>query len=134
MNDPYFDTQTCCERLFNTWSKYGKLIVAFDFDDTIYDYHKKGHRYSRVINLLQRCSDLGFTMILFSCKETSAELNNCADHCQIMGINVDYMNYSPILGLSRKPFYSILLDDKAGLGQAYQILFEVVNRIEKETK
>jgi hypothetical protein len=134
VSDPYFDTETCVDRLIRVYNKYSNLIVAFDFDDTVYDYHKKGHKYYQVIKLLQRCSDLGFTMMLFSCKETLEELQVCGDHCAIMGIGVDFMNSSPVLALSRKPFYNILLDDKAGLGQAYEILFEVVNRIEKETQ
>ena len=31
-----FNQQACLERLKNEYDKYGKLIVAFDFDNTIY--------------------------------------------------------------------------------------------------
>jgi hypothetical protein len=134
VSDPYFDTETCVDRLVRVYNKYSNLIVAFDFDDTIYDYHKKGYKYYEVIKLLQRCSNLNFTMILFSCKETTQELNNCADHCEIMGIHVDYLNCSSVMKFSIKPFYNILLDDKAGLGQAYEILKETVDYIELANK
>lgn len=91
-----FNKENCKRRLLEEYYKYGKLTVAFDFDNTIYDYHKNGGDYSEVIQLLQDCSKLGFELILFT---------------------------------SKKPYYNILLDDRAGLEESYEILKYVVDEI-----
>jgi len=72
--DPYFSTERGVERLLEQYERHKNLIVAFDFDDTIYDYHKKGHTYPKVVGLLQECARLGFTLIMLSTKEDAREL------------------------------------------------------------
>ena len=37
-----FGKEACKKRLLEEYYKYGKLIVAFDYDNTIYDYHQNG--------------------------------------------------------------------------------------------
>ena len=64
-----FNQQACLERLKNEYDKYGKLIVAFDFDNTIYDFHKNGGDYSEVIDLLKECIKLEFDLILLTVDE-----------------------------------------------------------------
>jgi hypothetical protein len=66
MNDPYLDNILTENRLYNEYQKYGKIIVAVDFDDTCYDYHKAGHTYERVLNLLLDCQKLGFYICVFT--------------------------------------------------------------------
>lgn len=61
-----FGKEACKKRLLEEYHKYRKLIVAFDFDNTIFDYHNTGGDYSCVIELLKECSLLGFEMILFT--------------------------------------------------------------------
>ncbi|HNV97499.1 MAG TPA: hypothetical protein PKL13_04340, partial [bacterium] len=58
--------------LEEAYIKHKKLIVAFDFDNTIFDYHKKEVDYSKIINLLKECQDLGFILKLFT-SETSKD-------------------------------------------------------------
>lgn len=38
-----------------------------------------------------------------------------------------FINTSPIFSRSRKPYYNILLDDRAGLEESYNILKQVVD-------
>lgn len=64
-----FGKEACKKRLLEEYKKYGKLIVAFDYDNTIFDYHNNGGDYSCVVNLLRHCTMLGFEMILFSTEE-----------------------------------------------------------------
>jgi hypothetical protein len=64
-----FGKEACKKRLLEEYHKYRKLIVAFDFDNTIFDYHNTGGDYSCVIELLKECSLLGFEMILFTTDE-----------------------------------------------------------------
>lgn len=127
--DPYFSNFLGVCRLVDQYKKHKNLIVAFDFDDTIYDFHKKGYEYPKVVNLLKKCSDLGFSMILFTASE---DLHECKHYCQDLEIRVDAVNenVSQINTKSVKPYYNILLDDKAGLEQAYKILEEAVKVIE----
>lgn len=128
--DPYMDTEKCVERLYSWYQAHKTLIVAFDWDDTCFDFHKKGYRYPEVFEILKECSDLGFTLILFSAKEDGQDLEGIQkmlkEECEI---NVQYINESPVMPTSKKPYFNILLDDKAGLGQAYEILRETLDQI-----
>lgn len=52
--DFYLQSNNSYNRLEEEFKKYGKLIFCVDFDDTIYDFHKKGRTYENVISLLHR--------------------------------------------------------------------------------
>lgn len=127
LNHPY-NTTACAGRLYQDYRKHNNLIVAFDFDNTIFDYHNNGGNYSEVINLLKECSDLGFTMILFTANDSKTKLDWMWEYCNIYGIRVDYINESPVMN-TVKPYYNILLDDRAGLESAYETLSLAVNAI-----
>lgn len=49
--DFYLQSNNSYNRLEEEFKKYGKLIFCVDFDDTIYDFHKKGRTYENVISL-----------------------------------------------------------------------------------
>ena len=36
LNDNY-----CVDRLYKEWIKHKEIILAVDFDNTLYDYHKR---------------------------------------------------------------------------------------------
>lgn len=119
-----FDKAKCFSRLISEYQKYdGKLIVAFDFDNTIFDYHNEGGNYSRIINLLKECSDMGFIMILFTCDDSEDSIEWKKKYCSHYGIKIDYINESPILN-TKKPYYNVLLDDRAGI-------YEVIDYLEQ---
>ena len=121
-----FNQQACTQRLIKEAVEHkGKLIVAFDFDNTIFDYHNNGGDYSQVIALLQECSKLGMIMILFTAQDDEARLEWMVAYCNHFKINVDYINRSPLLNTT-KPYYNILLDDRAGLSEAFSELAYVV--------
>lgn len=123
-----FNYVKCVERLQSEYDKYKKLIVAFDFDNTIFDYHNNGGNYSEVINILRECSELNFTMILFTANDDKSKLDWIIEYCKKFEIRVDYVNKSPIMD-TVKPYYNILLDDRAGLEEAYRQLKAVINYI-----
>lgn len=134
-NHPYNEDK-CIERLMNEYHKHNNLIVAFDFDNTIFDYHNDGGDYSDIIDILNLCHQLKFTLVLYTCeistKKLAWKINWCQEH---MGIKPDYVNSSPILNnitSNSKIYYNILLDDRAGLNEAYSILVHVISNIEKE--
>lgn len=127
-----FNTNQCALRLAKDFKKHNNLIVAFDFDNTIFDYHNNGGDYSEVISLLKECSSLGFIMILFTSDDSPTRLEWMVEYCFHYGIRVDYINESPIMD-TIKPYYNILLDDRAGLESAYNSLNDAINLI-KEIK
>lgn len=129
MFNDYFNTEVATSRLLSDYEKHKNLIIAFDFDNTIYNYHNyEEASFENVKSLLKECSDLGFTMILYTCNEDIEKLNYCKEFCKSSGIRIDYINESPIMN-TRKPYYNILLDDRAGLQEAYCILYNVVKTI-----
>lgn len=125
-----FNKENCKKRLLEEYYKYGKLIVAFDFDNTIYDYHNNGGDYSEVIELLKDCSKLGFELILFTTEEDFTKLLNKSNSVKdLLGTANFKINKSSIFRSATKPYYNILLDDRAGLEESYEILKYVVDEI-----
>lgn len=123
---PFFNTGAT-QRLHDEYDKYGKLIVGFDFDNTIFDYHNCGGDFRCVILLLQKCKALGFTLCLFTADSNPSKLQWKVDFCKHYGIEPEYINESPVLRENKKPYFNILLDDRAGLESAFYTLLDVVN-------
>lgn len=123
--DEYLEDGKSGTRLINEFDKYGSLTIGFDFDGTVYDYHGTGASYEQVRQLLRDLKEIGCKLICWTAQkdldfvQTFLEENNIP--CD--GINTDGIN----LGWdSRKPFFSALLDDRAGLLQVYEELCDVV--------
>lgn len=121
--DPFLDTANAIQRLVNEWTEHRKIIIAYDFDDTVYDYHDRGSKYNQVIELLQQAKEYGAYFIVFtSCNEEKYDFI----HEYLTSNNIPYdtinenMPFIPFNG--RKVYYNILLDDRAGLASAYNTL------------
>jgi MoaA/NifB/PqqE/SkfB family radical SAM enzyme len=129
-NDFFLDDKNCVDRLFDEWKKYGQLIVAYDFDHTVFDYSGKGYNYDAVIALIRECKKLGFHLTVFtSCNEDRIpEIISYLNSNEIPfdGIN-ETPDYIPFRG--RKIYYNILLDDRSGLSAAFNQLWEVIYKI-----
>ena len=54
VNDPFMNRERVKDRLRNEFKKYGKLIIAYDFDYTVHNFHDEGYSYEFVSNLLRR--------------------------------------------------------------------------------
>lgn len=108
-------------KLLKTYHKHGNLYVAFDFDDTVRDF-ETGLPIEPVLNALKNCALRGFKLILFTCREGTS-LQKAVDWCKEQGISPTYINSNPETMLNgRKPYYNILLDDKAGLSESLEVL------------
>jgi len=128
--DPYLDDKNCSDRLYEEYKKYGNLIVAYDYDNTVFDYHKKGYQYTELINLLKECRKLGFHLTVFtSCNDD--RFPEIESYLKSNNIPYDWINDTPefIPFKGRKVYYNILLDDRAGLSAAYNQLWTVIYRI-----
>lgn len=128
--DEYLETGKSLRRLLDEYRKYGSLTIGFDFDGTVYDYHQTGATYNFVIDLLQDLKEMNCKLICWTAQsdlefvETFLKENNIP----FDGINTDGI---PLGWDSRKPFFSALLDDRAGLKQVYDDLRMVVTMYKK---
>lgn len=133
----YMNHNNVGQRLVKEWIQHGKLIVAYDFDNTVFDYHGEGHNYEDVINLLRDCRRLGAYLIVFTAaeEERHVEIKMFLEKNQIPfdAIN-ENMPGLPFKG--RKIYYNILLDDRAGLESAYSALMYAKRSMEnrRETR
>lgn len=95
-----------------------------------HDFSCRGYEFPEVIDLLYRASMLNLTLVCYTGNEDTEFVMN---YCMKNKIRVDYMNESPIKSVSRphKPYFSILLDDRAGLASAVEALHYVIYEIEK---
>lgn len=133
MNDPYTDTDLCVNRLLREHSKHPRLIVACDFDDTVFPYHGGSSTHERVIRLLQRCSARDFHIVVFTASSPD-RYPFMQTYLSERGIKVSSVNTNPIslpFGNHGKVYYNILLDDRAGLGQACDVLEGLMDRLDR---
>lgn len=131
-SDPYCSHARVMHRLKEELKKYEFLIIGFDFDDTIYDYHNKGYSYNDVINLLKQAKSLGFILCLYTVEPDKEKLQWKINYCKNLGIEPDYVNKSPVMIGTTKPFFNILLDDRAGLYCSYLALKEIIQYANSE--
>lgn len=129
--DPYMSEDRALGRLLIEYEKHGQLIVAFDFDDTVFNTHERpGWKYNQVIELLRKVQPYAYII----CWSASAperyesmwqyfKENNIP--CQ--AINLDAPWVEP---RGRKIYANIYLDDRAGLKSAYQLLSLFVETME----
>jgi hypothetical protein len=111
-------------RLKREYDEHGKLVIAFDFDNTIYDYHLQGLDMQDTILALALTHRLGNEVFCFTA-------NN--DHKLVKEVSLKMLNFVPKINESsldhlfgsRKPFFSLLLDDRAGLNCALRTLNQI---------
>ena len=125
--DQYLNSENTYQRLLSEYEKYGSLVVAYDFDNTVYDFHKVGNTYTQVINLLRALKSIGCYLIIFTANEDQHFVEK---YCEEQNIPYDAINQNPPFYSSkaRKIYYNILLDYRAGLKEAYDLLNKLVNQ------
>lgn len=128
-NDYYLSKENCYNRLREEFKKYGKLIFAVDYDDTLFDFHKKGRTYTDVINLLKRWENYSEVIIFtgngveeYPVIEQYLNDNNI----KFKGINCD----SSVVVPSRKLYANVYIDDRGGLPFVYEMLTDLICEIE----
>lgn len=133
MESRYLVPSECLRRLVAEYKKYGSLIVAVDFDNTLYDFHGVGDTFHNIIELLRLCKEFDFHITIFtSCNEDRYEF--IRQYMKDNDIPFDAINETPdfIPYKGRKVYYNILLDDRAGLESAYKTLWTVITQIRSE--
>lgn len=132
--DPFTITSKIVERLHKEYNRHPKLVVAVDFDDTAYDFHNKGAQHTRVLEALRKCNELGFYVVLWTASAPE-RFNFMKGYMKDRHVHIDAINENPIelpFGNHKKMYYNILLDDRAGLGQALDALEILINDIKSK--
>lgn len=134
-SDQFLDNNNAIDRLIEEYYKRGNLIVAYDFDHTVYDTDNTGKSHEQVIELLKACGEMGFKMIVFTCRPPE-EYEIVKQYLESREIPFDRINEEdPDIDFpktDKKIFYNIFLDDRAGLKSAYEILVAVIDTLRKE--
>lgn len=131
MIDQYLVQTASLDRLYVEYKKYGSLTIGFDFDGTVHDYHKTGVSHEMVRQLLRDLKEIGCILI---CWTAYPDLKYVDEFLWQHDIPFDGINEGAIKlnWDSKKPFFSALLDDRAGLLQVYNELRELADSIKKE--
>ena len=120
-------------KIHNVFKTHNNIILALDFDDTIYDWKNSGYDCDYVAELVKRCvKTLHAKVILFTCREGD-HLNFAVEYCKEKEISLYGVNRNPDHPPTiSKPFYNILLDDKACLSNVCDVLEELLSEYEND--
>lgn len=126
--DYYLNKEHTFKRIIDEYQRYGSLVIAYDFDNTIYDFHGNGWQFEQMIDLLQRLKKIGCYLIIFTANEDEKLVTN---YCHTKQIPFDAINENPPFyqSKSRKIYYNVLLDDRAGLRETYDLLTRLVDYV-----
>jgi hydroxymethylpyrimidine pyrophosphatase-like HAD family hydrolase len=130
--DEYLIPTASFMRLWNEYELHGSLVIAFDLDNTVYDFHKKGNTYNQVIELLRHCREHNCYLICFT---ANSDKDFVQKYLIENDIPFDAINENPPFFKSeeRKIYFNALLDDRAGLLQVYTELNLLITLLNKKT-
>ncbi|MCL1857096.1 MAG: hypothetical protein FWF84_05610 [Kiritimatiellaeota bacterium] len=125
------DDKNVYQRLENEYKKHGKLVILFDFDDTVHDtYHRGEDKFSQVRELLRRWRPYA-TLIVHTVAPES-KYPYIEEYLSSRSIPYDGINTDADVNLgTRKIYANATLDDRCGLATMYHVLKELVERIER---
>lgn len=126
--DKYLSKQACYDRLLKEYKEYRSLVVAVDFDGTLYDFHNEGITFDSVISLLKDLKQIGCYIIIFTANDDYDLITN---YCVAKGIPFDKINENPPFFKSKasKIYYNVLLDDRAGMSEVYKQLTNLIKQV-----
>ena len=136
------------EDLIKKYEKYGTLYIGVDFDNTLLPYGRTDlyeeddddsdmgiSGFVDIVSLLRWCKKLGMKLCLWSLPMSDENLDWKVEWCRSHGIEMDYINESPLLSEHSKkygkPHFNLLLDDVAGLESSFSILYNVCEYLDK---
>ena len=133
--------------LVQKYEKFGTLYVGVDFDNTLLPYGSANffdedgllcveQGFLDIVELLRKCKELDFKLCLWSLPTSQENLDWKIEWCKRYGIEMDYINESPLLNEYskefNKPHFNLLLDDVAGLESSFSILYNICKYIESK--
>lgn len=122
-------------RLFKEWMTHNKIVLAVDFDDTLFPWGLLANDKdrSKAIKLVKKASQLGAYVVIFtaSSKERYPEMHK---YCHAIGVKIDSINENPIdlpYGHHGKIFYNHNLCDRSGLKGSLKVLKKAIKQYKK---
>lgn len=123
------DREQIVERLSKEWIKHKKIIIAVDFDDTIFPWGFKEFKdiefYEHLIKELIMFQQIGAYIVVFTASEKE-RYDFIRNYLAEKGLIVDGINENVIpsipYGKNGKIYYNILLCDRAGIFEALENL------------
>ena len=130
--DFYLDNQNVINRMIREFKQHGSLIIAYDFDNTVFDFHREGHSYNRVIDTLVKLKQLGCELIVFTARSEN-DYEFIVDYLKSNDIPFDKINENSdkVNFDGKKIYYNVLIDDRAGLSSVIYCLEEFIKLIER---
>ena len=127
----YTYNPTIAQRLYTEWKKHGSLIIGVDFDDTLFDTHSLVQDFTEIVDTLKLAQSLGAILCVWT---ANADKDLVTSHWTSLGLTYDHYNESPVKihDTQIKPYFNLLLDDRAGLGQSLDCLQLAINRIQHD--
>ena len=133
--DKYLKPNSAYEILWAEYNKYRSLIVAVDFDDTLYDFHKDGGTYTQVQQLIRDLKDIGCFIIIWTGNQDTVLIINYLNKNNIPfdRINDEAPVSKKFLNgrFPRKVYANVYIDDRAGLEQVYNDLTKLIENVRK---
>lgn len=121
------------QRLLIEWRTHGKIIIAVDFDSTIFPYHTLDNKkdIERTIDLVKKANEIGAYIVIFTAS-IEDRFKFIEDYCKSINIPISSINKNPIelpYGNNGKVYANIFIDDRAGLTSVLDILEETINEM-----
>lgn len=119
-------------RMLGEYKKHKNLVIGFDFDGTIHDFHKKGETYNQMVALLDGLSSIGCSLICWTAYEDHKYVERYLKDNDIPYDGPINRNGIPLPWDTRKPFFNYLLDDRSGLTQQFNELSLLVYLVKND--
>lgn len=109
------------QRLIYEWRLHNRLVLALDYDDTIFPYKTAtGEECLELIEYIRSIQDKLWIIIWTASKP--ARYKEIESYCSSVGLEIVGINTAAIpnllFGTDSKPYFNILIDDRAGKEQA----------------
>ena len=118
-------------RLWSEYHRHNGLIVACDFDNTLYDYHQTGESFDMVRQLIRDLYALNCYIIIWTGNKDESFVTSFLD-----SVNVPFHSINKDAPMQkkygRKINADVFVDDRAGLIQVYEDLTRLVNEIKSK--
>ena len=119
------DNKLAVTRLISEYERHQNIIIGVDFDDTINDTFNRGNLgISVLVGMLHKLqSEFNCTLCVWTANVNEELVRTTWSD---LGLTIDYYNESPLkLFNPAKPYFNILLDDRAGLDSSFKTLTEL---------
>jgi FMN phosphatase YigB (HAD superfamily) len=129
MIDEFLKPNASLKHLIKEYQEYKQIIIAVDFDNTLYDFHKNGSTYNQMIELVKKLKSIGCFIVIWTANQDMKLIKSYLKEKKIL---YDLINDDPQESLdfwankgktpSRKIYANVYVDDRGGLQQTYKEL------------